>query len=91
MSTTLDIPKDSLKLRPTEKRLYDVLSDGEPHLVAELQKCLNDDMASLATLEVHISYLRTKVKPYGLGILRTRIRRGAHYQMVYFLPKKPTV
>lgn len=52
-------------LTQTEKRLHGVLSDRMPHSYAELLKCLNDDLADVSLLWVHVSNLRSKLADRG--------------------------
>lgn len=60
---------DLRTLTPTQRRMWNVLKDGEPHSRDELSRCLNDDMALVAVTRQHISILRRKLKPLDLLIL----------------------
>lgn len=60
---------DLRTLTKTQRRMWEMLKDGEPHSRDELSTCLNDDMALVAVTRQHISILRRKLAPYGLLIL----------------------
>ena len=71
-------------LTPTEKRMLDLLGDGEPHSRHELQGLLWDDMASLATVRYHICKLRAKMTD-GRDIVCVLRGRQICYQQVILL------
>jgi hypothetical protein len=54
---------------PTERRILDVLADGEPHTYADLLPVLDDDMAAPSAMRQHISRLRDKLNPQGEEIV----------------------
>lgn len=54
---------------PTEVRILNVLADGQPHPVAELMKCLDDELAERVNLQMHISRIRKKLAPVGQWIV----------------------
>ena len=54
------------ELTKTERRLYELLGDGELHLIKELLLAI-DEFAQLSTLRMHMSNLRTKLKSRSLG------------------------
>ena len=51
-------------LTPTERRMLDVLMDGEAHLTTELMRCLDDPLTESHIVRIHISTLRKKLPPY---------------------------
>lgn len=57
---------------PTEQRILVVLADGCAHSKAELDRCLNDDMAGSNTLSVHLTHIRHKLDAVGQTILCNR-------------------
>ena len=65
---------------PTQQRLLKLLSDGMPHTRKELVKCLDDELTSLDTVNVHISYLRRKLRPIGQDII---CEMGSSYKLGY--------
>lgn len=69
-------------LTPTQKRMYDLLSDGLPHSRRELHACLWDEMSRLATIERHLSTLREKLAAVGEGVMAVN---GVGYQLVRLL------
>lgn len=75
------------QLTATERRLYDLFSDGEPHTKDELLGCMSDNLTGTATMQVHLTNLRPKIRDRGLGILTQFIRGKVHYRMVQFICK----
>jgi len=71
---------------PTEKRPLDALRAGQPHHPDELRKLLNDDMADRATLSVHFSNMRKKLKNRRWDIVCVWFRRRRFYQMLKHIP-----
>ena len=69
------------KLTPTERRIYDVLKDGEPHLQCEIYDCLDDNGSQHNTIRVHLSNLRSKL-PSGHELICQFIRRRREYRIV---------
>ncbi len=72
---------------PTQTRMLEVLSDGEPHSRQELHACLydNDPQASLSNINNHITAIRAKIKPLGESILCVLVARQPHYRHVKLL------
>lgn len=63
----------------TERRLYDVLSDGKPHRLNELHECLNGEQSAVYQ---QMSNMRKKLRPRGLDIVVVNIRRRNFYQII---------
>lgn len=59
----------SLKLTPTEQRIYDYLADGEGHTKDELVALLDDDMAGDSAVRFHTYRLRLKLKTIGEDLI----------------------
>jgi DNA-binding CsgD family transcriptional regulator len=59
---------DGPRLRPVERKMLDVLSDGKPHTPQELQACLWDEQGPLSTVRVHLTCLRKKLRPRGQDV-----------------------
>lgn len=57
-----------LDLTPTERRMYEVLSDGSLHSSHELHGCLLDDMGPVSNVKPHLTHLRKKLREHGLNI-----------------------
>lgn len=64
---------------PTQSRLLAVLADGLPHSRDELYGCLNDEQALPNTLNVHLTYLRAKLRQHGEDVMVRFIRGRPHY------------
>ena len=71
-----------LDLTPTERRMLEMLQDGERHTKEELRTCLFDLMSSVEGVRVHICTLRAKL-PEGKLILCEINRRIVHYRLVH--------
>lgn len=71
---------------PTQLRLLAVLNDGLPHSRRELCNCVPNDMTSWATIKVHLSNIRKKIRPRGEDVLCVVRCRRIHYQLVRLLP-----
>lgn len=60
----------TLDLTPTERRIYDKLSDGYEHSIREVACCISDDgIVETATVYRHISTLRSKLEAVGIGVV----------------------
>lgn len=68
-----------VQLTPTERRIHDTLCDMRGHSVDDLMLCLNDDMAEVNTVRVHICRIRKKLPP-GFDIIYSQ--RTESYCMV---------
>lgn len=77
-----------MHLTPTEQKIIDLLSDGLPHQRADVLKCVNDRLADLHTLAVHMFNIRRKVRPFGKDVLLVTRKGGYHYQYVILLSGK---
>ena len=75
------------QLTPTERRLYDMLSDGEPHTKEELQTCMSDTLTGQQVMQVHLVNMRPKIRSRGLGVLTQTIKGKLHYRMVQFISR----
>jgi hypothetical protein len=53
---------------PTQQKIINVLSDGQPHQKRELQDCL-DELAEPNAIHVHVTLIRRKLRPVGEEIL----------------------
>ena len=69
-------------LSRTERKFWDVLSDGRPHTPEELAKCLWDDCGinPRSSIKMHISNIRRHL-PAGYQILVTYKEQRVHYQI----------
>lgn len=50
-----------------ERKVFDILSDGRPHTVAELMTCL-EPFSSVSALHFHIKNVRRKLRSSSYGI-----------------------
>jgi len=62
-------PKPVTEFTPVQRRMLAVLSDGMPHRKHELYPCLNDDLADMKAITVHISAMRKILRPKGEDIV----------------------
>jgi DNA-binding response OmpR family regulator len=72
---------------PTERRMLDMLSDGQGHRKEELHTCLSDELSSVETVRVHIHTLRKKLQRSGHDIVCVINKGDAYYRHVITLPK----
>lgn len=63
-------------------RLMEVLSDGQPHSVAELMPCLDDPLSGIDALRMRISVLRKSLRPKGLDVM---FQAAGGYRLVRLL------
>jgi len=77
------------RLSPTQRRLLEVLLDGESHYRRELIRCLYDPNSGAESLKVHLSQLRSRIRPYGLDILCEYhgARRQSTYRLVMLISR----
>lgn len=73
------------KFTPTQKRILAVLADGDAHTPEELLKCLDDELADIPTLQVHICRIRKVLRPAGQDIIAEYVRRDCRYRHVRLL------
>lgn len=59
-------------LTPTERRIFNLLSDGQPHSLHEMRGCLNDPFMENSTIRVHIVNVRKKIREEGHAIVYER-------------------
>jgi DNA-binding response OmpR family regulator len=64
---------------PTQQRMLAILADGMPHTREELHTCINDDLADMHVVNVHISLLRRKLRPIGQDIVKEIGFQFKHY------------
>lgn len=75
-------------LTPTETKLLELLSDGQPHYHKELVKCLWDEMGGRNNVRQRIFHLRKKL-PAGQAILCVYHRKQFAYRLVSII-SQPT-
>ena len=66
---------------PTQRRIIDLLKDGQPHKRDEVRQCV-DDLASLETLKQHLIELRKKLRPHGYDVICQILNRGYHHRLI---------
>lgn len=69
-------------LTPTERRMYELLSDGRPHSFKELFGCLDDELSGPCNLRVHVSRLRAKLKLGGEAVCSVSMGRTYWYVII---------
>jgi len=77
------------KLTATERRLFQMFSDGEPHTKAELITCLNDELADCHAMQLHLTRMRPKIREQGLLVVTQYISGRVHYRMVRAINVSP--
>lgn len=72
---------------PTQRRILQVLADGEPHAREELHKCLDDDLAGASAVRKHICLMRKVLRPMGQDVIcQLRNRRLFYRQIRHLVP-----
>jgi hypothetical protein len=61
-----------VELTPTQRRMLDVLADGEPHRKVELHACLDKPTGPLRNIATHLMMLRRELRRHGEDILTVR-------------------
>lgn len=69
------------------QRIHELLSDGYLHSREELMKCFDDDQASYANLAVHLSMLRSILRPQGQDVSPHQMDGTTWYQLVRIIRK----
>jgi len=70
---------------PTQQRILNVLSDGLPHPVDELVRCLNDDLSTRRHVSPHLTALRKLLRYRGETIACIHNHRTPCYMHVRLL------
>lgn len=74
---------------PSEIRLRGLLSDGEPHSIAEIKRMLGDPCMEDSAVMVHISNLRAKMRDIERGyIITTESARECRAHLYYRLRRR---
>ncbi len=76
-------------MTPTERRLWKLLSDGEPHAIGELISLFGDPFMEAPTVRNHISNLRRKMPSNTVLVSVFGPKRVAHYQVFRTLKRVP--
>ena len=67
---------------PTQRRLLDVLSDGEVHDRDELVKCIGDELAVWKNVPPHLTAIRKKLRLNRQDIICQVVNRRFKYRLV---------
>lgn len=67
---------------PTQRRMMDVLADGEPHRQEELRLCLGDPLASVQNIRPHLSAMRKVLRRKREDVLCVWVDRCRCYRWV---------
>ena len=67
---------------PTQRKLMNLLQDGQAHPRDSLCRCFPDELANPNNIRVHITYLRRKLKLQGMDISCETISRVCYYRLV---------
>lgn len=77
---------DRSKFTATERRMLQVFSDGAPHTLEELHKCVSDDLSDMRAAFYHIQNLRKKLEVNNETLRTIRSSSNVLYQHVRFAP-----
>ena len=70
---------------PVQQRMLNVLADGLQHTPKELHTCLEDELGPLTNIQIHISNIRSKLRPIGQDIAMEKSMLGTFYRHVRLL------
>ena len=71
---------------PTQKRMVELLNDGEQHHMNELKRCLFDNaQGSAANVNCHLTAIRKKLRPIGRDVLCQFIEGESWFRQVRLL------
>lgn len=76
-------------LTETERRIFELLSDGAPHKLAELLKDLGWEEQDRGTLYTHITNVRRKLIHVGEDIVAQSFGKSTGYRRVRMLGESP--
>ena len=75
-------------LTPTQRAILEVLADGEPHPLRDLQQCLPDGLGSETNVHPHLTAIRRVLHPRGQDVICQYLRRQLLYRWVRLLNTK---
>lgn len=77
-------------LSPVQKRMFELLLDGESHSKEELHGCLHDELGPLENIRVHLSIIRQAIADRGGFLVCNEGRKAKGTQTTYrmLLPAK---
>lgn len=70
---------------PTQRKILQVLSDGLPHPVSELQECLWDDQGIAHNVQAHLTAIRRVLRPRGEDIICQHINHSHRFRHIRLL------
>jgi DNA-binding winged helix-turn-helix (wHTH) protein len=73
------------KLSPVQRKMLEVLADGERHKRSDLHACLWDDKGPLSNVHAHISAIRKHLQHRGESIVCELYNGTLHYRHVRLL------
>ena len=69
---------------PTQRKILDVLADGQHHTREEVHACLPDELGALSNIQRHICAIRKPLNSRGYDIICEN-RGGMRYRLVRIL------
>jgi len=69
-------------LTRSQQIIYDILSDGRAHPRQDMIEAMPDELFCGHTLTVHMSNLRSKLRPIGQDVVCTRVGNASSYSLV---------
>lgn len=73
---------------PTQTKILNLLADGKPHTKNEVRMTIGDEFTSDATLRMHISNIRIRLKNRCEDIVCRIDQRRAYYQHVRLISSR---
>ena len=79
--TAIRFDSGGLEVTPTQRRMLDLLADGEAHPLRDLHACLSDTLGARTNLGAHVTALRKKLWPLGWDLISERHLCGTYYRL----------
>lgn len=74
-----------VEFSPTQSKILAILSDGMPHSIEELQRCLWDEKGASHNVAAHLTAIRKVIRPRGEDIICQHLNHSHRYRHVRLL------
>lgn len=78
---------DMTELRPYQRKMAELLSDGEAHHVDAIRQMLPNPKCDGSVLTMYVSKLRKQVERFGHEIVTERRSDGTYYRLALRRPR----
>lgn len=73
---------DWASFSPTERKIFELLRDGDKHTKSEIKETFSDHLCSDNTLRVHIHAINRKIRSKGQEVVCIRKNWTSYYRWV---------